>query len=174
MNIALNKQLQTDKNFKQAYETYYHYIYTLIYKRIHCYDTALDITQETFILYLEKIKKIKNPKSWLAQVAIFKAINYFRSNKNHEELSNLSITTDCITKKYEAKVILEKAVTATNLKDLDVYILEESILQKRYFTDIAKQLNLTRRQVEYTYKRSIKKLQNHFNEIGIKNMMEII
>ena len=174
MNILLNKQLQSDETFKQVYENYFPYIYKLAFKRLQCYDTAVDIAQEVFTLYLEKMDTVKNPRSWLAQVASFKVINHFRFNKKYEDINNFITSSHCSANKCEAKVILDKAIRITGLKKIEVYILEESILQKKYFTVIADELNATRRQVEYIYKQSIKKLQDYFKSIGIKSMQEIL
>lgn len=81
------------EEFEKLYNCYFKKIYSFIYYRTHHKETAEDLTSQTFIKALEKIKTF-NPdigtfSAWIYRIARNKTIDYYRTKKSEIDISNV-------------------------------------------------------------------------------------
>lgn len=69
---------------------YYNLVYGFVYRKIGNYHQSYDITQEVFIKVMKSIKRYKHKKNfvnWLLKITVNHCNDYYRRNKNKEDVS---------------------------------------------------------------------------------------
>lgn len=166
------KKIQ-EKDFKEIYETTYSQILKFIV--INCYDfnDVNDIIQDTYIEFLNKIKKgleVDSIQAYLSGIAknIIKR-HYF--NKKKLTL----IANDDIDIEIKDDIDLEADfISQENIKEIWEYITKKDILTAKVFylyfvsdlkiLDIAKELKISESNVKHKLYRTIKELKNNFGK----------
>jgi RNA polymerase sigma factor (sigma-70 family) len=170
------KFLKTTK-FIDAYNEYYSYIAGLIYRKIKNYDDAEEICQEVFTFYYDQFEKIKTPKSWLAKVAHYKILEFFR--KNSSDTQNSDLNDDLIAEVISDEslnLLLEEILSdQQNIKsEEEKSILTQHVFEKSTYKEIAESLGLTSRQVKYKLEKIKHRLLQSFKEIGIQRIEDLL
>lgn len=104
--------------FWKIYERYIDKIYKFVYLKTSNKELAEDIVSDVFISALNNINSFKfdensNVKAWLYRIANNKVIDFYRTNKNYEEIWDyleMSIKTD-IWANIDNKTKLEEVVS---------------------------------------------------------------
>lgn len=76
--------------FEELYQSHYEQIFKFCYRFVNDADLAGDITQDTFIKLLQRMRKsnqtIQNPKAWLYKVASNLCLNSLNTGKRRNEI----------------------------------------------------------------------------------------
>jgi len=115
---ALACQRGEFESFDALYEAYIEKIYGFIYRRVFHKETAEDLTSETFMKALERIKSFNPEKGsfgvWIYRIARNTIIDYSRTKKVHsdiEDMPALASKTD-IVREAVANQSLEEVMEA--------------------------------------------------------------
>jgi len=88
-DVLINNIMENKSWFDLHYQQNYEAIYKFCFRFLNCHENALDITQETFIKFYERMNQsgtaIENPKAWLYKVSGNLCLNAI-NNKNRREI----------------------------------------------------------------------------------------
>lgn len=144
------------------------YFYAL--RLVNSPEVAEDVMQDTFISIMRNCGSYKeNGKgsSWIFTIARNKAVDYKRSNKEtapFDALESLADKADLI-EKSDSDAAFMQMILPLNQKERDVVILR--LLSDMTLTQIARELDLPKGSVFWTYNNAVKKLRKlHKGESG--------
>jgi RNA polymerase sigma-70 factor (ECF subfamily) len=145
VSLLVEKIKQGDKQaFMTVVSLYQKKVFLLAYSFFHNREDAMDIIQETFFRFYQKIhmyEKGKNLKNWLLQIAKNICIDHYR--KNHSKRNELHIDRDISDMNLPAED--DKNFRSLDLKD----IMKRSLIkltEKQRMIFVMKQYN----QLKYT------------------------
>lgn len=128
-----------------------------LFYRLHCQETAEDLTQESFLILsrAKKTTQIDSPRSFLFKTAANLAVDYIRHHKvisRHlerellfvEETQAVSIEQELSESEWLA--ILKKALDSLPSRTRDIFILNR--LHGQSYKEIAQSLNISGSAVE--------------------------
>lgn len=152
--IAPTNSLVADL-FTQHHKT----LLALIFKRVHCLDTAEDLSQETFLRLVRKdlLTHDENLAGYLFRIAEHLVIDYQRRehklNQHTEDLETLSISLPCpkplpdeITALREECARLLKAIQSLPIKSRQVFLLRK--INDLSYNEIAQALAISEKTVQ--------------------------
>ena len=141
-------------------------IYRFVFNIIKNEDVSKDVTQEVFITAYYKLHTFKKKfklSSWLFQIAMNKAIDLIRKNKNHQEVSiddisicNFSMSPEDFVEFKETKKMLEDFISTLSKVEQRILILRYSN-NELTFNDMANILKINESTVKYKYYKIYKK-----------------
>ena len=122
-------------NFQELYQSYYEQIYKFCYRFVSDPDLAGDITQDTFVKMLNRMRQrnpdIKNHKAWLYKVASNLCLNTIQTNNRRKEIMGDAVRDITNENTPESEFIAkEKAMLAK--RALDQLAPEHQILLYMY------------------------------------------
>ena len=86
------------EEFKRDYKKHYHEIYVFLYGLTHSEQEAHELLQDTFMAYLQQLRKEDMPalkrRRWLYKVARNKALNVIRRNVYREKVEAVEMSTN--------------------------------------------------------------------------------
>ena len=152
-------------SFERIYRAYYHRVYSFLYKMCHDYDTAEDLTQETFYQAYKSIGKYRGECdmfTWLAAIAK----NVWFSHLRKKRLSADSMSVDSVIElwggervspedsfiKEETAAAVREWIAAMPKKYRDVVVLR--IYAGLPFRQVAKAMNITENSAKVLYFRA--------------------
>lgn len=162
-----------DKDFKEIYEKTYSQILKFIV--VNCYDfnDVNDIVQDTYIEFLNKVKKgleVDSIENYLCGIAK-NVIKRYHFNKRKLTL----VQNDDTDIEIKDDVDLEtNFISQENVKEIWDYVLKKDIVIAKVFylyfvsdlkiLDIARELNMSESNVKHKLYRTIKELKNNFGK----------
>lgn len=162
-----------DGAFAPFYELTKKRVYFLIYSYLKDYAASEDLLQDTYISFLENLKKIScrlNPISYLLQIAKNKAIDELRKRSPQVELDK-DDTAELIGSEdppqEESGTLLQEIKSLLNPFEFQVYTLH--VLSGLSFKEIAKIVKRPIGTLTYTYSETIDKLQKGVNPLWLSN-----
>lgn len=169
ISLIVSIQKGQTEDFAKLYELYSQKIYSFVFYKIMDKDTAEDLTSETFMKALNKIKTYDSSKSafntWLFNIARNTVIDHFRVYKNHEDLNDVWELASLDDVESSLDLSLNYEHLHENLKNLSVKNRE--ILMMRFWQDlsyreIAEILGKSEGSVKMQASRTIKTLKKEF------------
>lgn len=165
--LAQKFQAGQMENFAKLYDLYIKKIYDFTYFRTHHKQTAEDLTSLTFTKAFEKIERFNSKKgkfsTWLYQIARNTVIDYYRSNKQADDLSNafnLS-SSENVETDVDTKINLEKVNQyLKKLPEKSREIIIMRVWDGLPYKEIAFIVGSTEAACKMTFLREIKKLKN--------------
>ncbi len=155
------------KKFAVIYDRYYEQIFRFIYLRVDDKDVAFDITQQTFIKAIEKLKDYEFRgvpfASWLYRVALNEINQLFRHNEKYRTVSIESenvygiideLKEEPLEKYYDAMVN-----SISQLPEDELQIVEMRFFEKRSFKEIGQIYNITENNAKVRLYRILEKLK---------------
>ncbi|MFT7184295.1 MAG: RNA polymerase sigma-70 factor (ECF subfamily) [Oceanicoccus sp.] len=166
--------------FVALYDLHFDAVYRFLVSRSSNTQLAEDLTSDTFMIAMDKIKKFKwsgKPyRSWLYRVAINELNQYYRKHKKERELAikqwkeegDQFEAADTNLKKKEDQEEALGSVQALNLSFGHLKAKEQDILSLRFFEDlsyeeISQTLNISVSNVGVRLNRALKRLQSLHN-----------
>lgn len=166
-----------EERLKEICNKSYNDVYRYCFSLLHDCDTAKDITQEVFKLFIEKSPKLcdKNIKAWLYDVAHKKIIAFHRKNNkalnimSSVPLDSLNENDNCACFEINNELIFnswsdekienekEKILNRLNDEEKSLYI--DIIINKKKYKDIAIEKNTTEKAINLKSYRLSKKLK---------------
>jgi RNA polymerase sigma-70 factor (ECF subfamily) len=168
--------LKKHKAIKQAYETYYTYLFCVAKKKVGDVQTAEDMCQEVFIAFSEKIDQVTNVKTWLLGALRFQVVNYFRGKQaKYSNTDDIDIHQESLVEKdkhLDINIILNEIFEKES--DLHKQVFELKNIHGWTLTSIAEELNMKRHKVKYIYEKVAKSLLEQLKKKGISTFGDIL
>ncbi|MCI6463931.1 MULTISPECIES: RNA polymerase sigma factor [Faecalicatena] len=139
----------------------YEKIYRYCYMKLKHQQTAEDITQETFLCFLENCtyKEIGRRLPFLYTIARNKCIDQYRAKKTEGLSDNVADSKD---RSPEVSIDLERAVVKLNSEERELIFLR--YVNEVPVNDISKILNISRFSVRRRIQNCLKKLKDTLGE----------
>ncbi|MDY6969421.1 MAG: sigma-70 family RNA polymerase sigma factor [Spirochaetota bacterium] len=171
--MASKKNRYTD-----AVNKYYPLIYSAVYTKVNNVDDAYDICQEVFVKFFEKFEEVENPRKWLYGALRLSVFDYYRSqNKatNIDEVFN-DIGLTFVNGFRDARIIISEVIENIDTfdKEEDKLLFDLIAINNFSYSQVGKQLGLTKRQVQYKYGRIVQQILDQLNKRGIKNIEDLL
>lgn len=135
---------------EQIAEKYYPDVYTFCCARCRDEDLAQDITQETFLLLINKADELTdiNIRSWLLSVANNKLCAYFRKNKaenNFVSVYDVEIPISDVYEEVDTDIVFDevqkKILNMLKGKERELFI--KLYIEKKSVSLITKEMDIT-------------------------------
>ncbi len=162
------------KKFTKVYNIYVEHIYRFIYIKVSSRQTAEDLTSDVFLKAWKKMRKqdekmIQNPRAYFYKSARNAVIDFYRTNKKEEVLSNLDNeeiedTEQGIEEKEKTKsdlAIIQKELV--NLKPEYQDIIIWRYINDLSIKEIGQILNKPKGTVRVTLHRAMEQLKKQLN-----------
>ncbi|MDY6968108.1 MAG: sigma-70 family RNA polymerase sigma factor [Spirochaetota bacterium] len=164
--------------FTEMHSKYYPLIFSAVYTKVDNVDDAKDICQEVFIKFFEKFGEIENYRKWLygaLRLAVFDFYRKSRPNINIDEVFD-DISLTFVNGFRESRIIINEAIENMDNFDNETDKIMFDLIAINNFTyaQTAKQLGLTRRQVEYKYKKITDRIIDYLRKKGIDNLEDLL
>jgi RNA polymerase sigma factor (sigma-70 family) len=165
----------------KVYKKYFSLVYSLVYGKTCDVHDADDITQEIFVAFLKKYEEIENPYAWLLGTIKNYMKAFYRNKKAaHDNFyadgAIQSIDLSYINGFRDARILLDDVLNNEDWcgNEQEKIIFDLIALQKYKKEEVATMLCLTRRQVQYRYDTTIKKILHILQKKGIKNIGDLL
>lgn len=132
---------------------------------------AEDVMQETFIAVLQRSKSYipnEKPTSWIFTIAKNKAIDYQRKQKDIVSIDADEMTVIANHSEDFGESFFPEMLRCLNEKERDIVVLR--VLSGFTLTQIARDLELPKGSVFWTYNNAMKKLRKALKSGGIDNV----
>lgn len=156
------------EEMEEIISAYYEQIYKFCYWKIQNSDEAQDITQDTFIRFLDAAQTysdIKRPKALLYTIANNLCRNWVKKARSVslDSLESQELyTTDDFAEKLIQKIYLSSAVSALPESQKEVLLLRYG--QDMKVGEVAEILGLSRFQVMYRIRSALKQLNKNLGK----------
>ena len=163
-------RLQSEIDFEGLFKDQYKRLVTVANAYCSRIDIAEEVVQEVFIDFWEKKKwnqEIDNLPAYLKKAVVYKSIDIIRKQKRSPEKEGLEIIDDItVSKDLSAEDILISEENYSYLKNeinklpertKEVFML--SRFEKMPYKEIAEQLNITDKTVEYHISKALKTIK---------------
>jgi RNA polymerase sigma-70 factor, ECF subfamily len=165
--------MKNPRHFSKLYDLYHHKIYCYVYRRVGDYDTAADVTSETFIKAFANINKYQFQgfgfSSWLYKIATNELNLFFR--KHETETRHISIYSKTIellteidldTTLEEKLAYLQQILSELELQE--VQLLEWRFYEELSFKEIGFLMEITEDNAKVRTYRVIDKVRKRLNK----------
>ncbi len=161
-----------DTAFKEIYNRYWKKLYHIALLKTHTQQVAEELVQTIFISVWEKrsIALIEHLESYLMRAMKYKVINYIQSFLSKEK--HLKTVSEAVSKEEnnsESQVLLHELSSAIytaieKLPGKTKAIFKLSREENRTVKEIAQQMNLSEKAVEYHITQSLKLMRLHLKD----------
>ena len=148
------------EHFDEFYNSTKKSVYYAIYLIIKDEMMTEDLMQETYVQFLEQIKKVPkdaNMEGFLVTSAKNRAINYFNRHKREVEFSSSLVTYSYSNDKLLDTGLLKIVKDTLEEKECEVFLLH--VLGEYTFQEISNMLGIPIGTLTWTYQESRKKLE---------------
>ncbi len=159
------------RSFEKIYESYFKSILQFVYQRLDSKETAIDITQTTFLKALQNLTKYQFKglpfSSWLYRIALNELNDYFRKNANkrtvnlEDKISTLLFEEaegdDEIEAHQQKLTLLKSAIKQLNAEDF--IFIEMRFFEGRPFAEIAEIMEITENNAKVKTYRILEKVK---------------
>lgn len=170
--IKLNKS-QLEASFNEIYNSYSSSIYKFCLAKLNCNEEyAQDCTQETFIVFYEKLKsgdQFKNERAFLYRTALnFVRRKYAEIQKKSESEANIDDFVELLGKtdntdyKLDYEIIIQQIEILLNDEEKKIYNLR--FVEEVKIKDIAVAIGITEENCAVKISRLKRKLQEKLKE----------
>lgn len=152
-------------SFGKLYDHYIRPIYNFIYFKTFHKETAEDLTSQTFLKALDKIKSFDVEKpfgAWLYQIARNNVIDHYRKRKHQSDIDDFwdlsdgtDVESDVETKQLSEKV--RKEMEGLSRPEREIIIMR--VWQDLSYKEIAEILGKTEGGCKMSFSRAISKLK---------------
>lgn len=163
IQACLNGKLE---KFSLLYEKYAQKIYSFVYYKTFCRETAEDITSTSFMKALDKIKSYDKGKgsfsSWLYRIAYNSVIDHYRKKKHHadiDEVWDLDSGEDIAADAAEKESSEELRSYIAKLPEEKREVLIMRVWQQMSFKEIAETTGKSEANCKMTFHRLLKKMK---------------
>lgn len=168
--------------FLKAYSDYYPLVLSILRYRLKNSEDAEDICQDLFVSFYNKFDEIRDRRKWLMGAIRFEVLNHYRNKgtavfeasdidayREDEKLAVENIFRD-------ARIVINEAIeNMENFRDEKEKILFDLIALYGFTHEqAARQLGLTKKQVEYKYARTARTIMLYLRKKGISTMGDIL
>ncbi len=166
--------------YTEAHNLYYPIVFGAVYTKVNNVDDARDICQEVFLIFYEKFGEIENHRKWLFGALRLAVFEFYRKRKKGEALDIDEIFNDVsltfVNGFRDARIIISEAFeNIENFQIEEDKILFDLVAFSNYsYSHVAEHLGLTKRKVEYRYRRIVEKILDYLKSKGIENIEDLL
>lgn len=168
--------------FTDQYNSYYTLVFSSIHSKIQNFHDAEDITQEVFLRFYNKIDEVENPRRWLFGTLRNVVLDYYKSkDKKKRDVDIESIFEDLslsfVNGFRDTRLIIEKAmdeIFTTKEDEISRALFDLIAVYNYSFVEASKHLNLSYKKVRNMFHKTVKRLILRLNEMGIRNLEELL
>ncbi len=151
--------------YTEAYSEYFPIVFSAVYTKVNNRDDAQDIAQEVFLRLYRKFDSVENVRKWLFIALKLVVMEYYRKKKTNEvDIDNIfnDVSLTFVNGFRDARIIIEQALENMELfkGEKGKTIFDLIAINNFTYEQVAKQLGMTRRQVEYRYGQLVPPLIN--------------
>jgi len=163
--------------FEKYFNEHYQHIYQYILKRVINHHTAEDLAMDAFFTCYQKLDSFDPEKAsfgtWIYVVVANKLKNFYRDQKQHDDVDECVIPLDSFENSFLAAEYLSDmrkalADALQTLSETQREVVVQSYFQNKSSGEIALALDLTAGNVRVLLTRAVKKLRAYFEEHQIK------
>jgi RNA polymerase sigma-70 factor (ECF subfamily) len=125
--------------FGSLYDLYINEIYKYIAYRVRHKETAEDITSKVFLKVLDSIQKVDSSRpfgAWMYRVARNAVIDYFRSNRQHEDIDGMyDLSSKEETAEEKTNILLDSERVQSLLKELTP--IQQEVIELRVWQELS-------------------------------------
>ena len=154
-----------EEGLREFYEKYYSYICSVVqlsrYPMITADEILLEVLYSIWREANKPLKVIEKPKGWIRVIAVNKLNSILRKHRDKQ------LDKDVAAPNVEMEKLLATAAynyMVRNLSGKEKEIVEQKILNKATFEEIAKDMNLSIGTVSSIYYRALKKVEKDFEK----------
>jgi RNA polymerase sigma-70 factor (ECF subfamily) len=167
--------------FRVLYERYWKEILLVAYRKTGTKEIAEELTQNLFLNLWERraTVEIQHVRAWLFTAIKFSIINHYKSQIVHEKFvsyvqhtaSDYAHTTEQTTIHQDLSQAIDKGIALLPEKTQQVFKL--SRFENRSIKEIARDLNISEKAVEYHITQSLKRMRVHLKDYLIYGFLLI-
>jgi RNA polymerase sigma-70 factor, ECF subfamily len=169
--------IKKDK-FTEDHKRYYPLIFSAVYTKVENIDDAKDICQEVFIRFFENYEKVLDSRKWLYGTLRNVVLEFYRKEKGDVDIDDVfkDISLTFVNGFRDARIIISEAMEdSVNFNDEDEKVLFDLVAVYNYsYTEAGRQMGITKRQVEYKYRRIVDKIIDSLGKKGIRNLEDLL
>jgi RNA polymerase sigma-70 factor (ECF subfamily) len=167
----IEQSKENPRVFEKVYNAYYKQILQFVYNRLDSKETAIDITQNTFLKALQNLPKYQFKglpfSSWLYRIALNELNDFFRKNATKRTLNLednvVNLLTSDTTSNEDAEEHQQKLgmlkIAIQQLQAEDFLYIEMRFFEGRPFAEIAEILEITENNAKVKTYRILEKLK---------------
>ena len=165
--------------FTEAHDLYYPLVYGAAYSKVGNADIAEDICQEVFLSFWQKLGEIKDHRTWLLGALRFSVLKHYR--KKDGDQVNVDDVFDDVALTFvngmsDARIVIKQVIDHGGVfkDDIDRVIFDMVAVSQFSYTETAVELGLTKRVVEYRYRKIADTIVSKLREQGVKKLEDIL
>ena len=161
----------------ELFDRYYKEIYAYIFRQCADVETAMDLTQETFVAAFRGLRGYDEEKAgfrtWLYRVAANKITDYYRNRQYRQRISEISLDEQIkdspddsdILEYLSEKELISKIMDIVSGYDLIwIRIFQMKIFDGSTFREIAEDMKLSENTVKTRYYAMIKRIRKELSD----------
>ncbi len=175
------KNLFTEKTkkFSEIYSDLYAVVYSSMYSKVRDRDLTADLAQEVFTRFYAKMDEVDNPRKWLFGTLRNVLMEHYRKNTvNTMDIDEIFFDENIgyVNGFRDTRIILQEAFDASeNYNDEKDRIIYELIAVRNYtHEEVSRLLGITKRQVNYKYKRVVDRIVDYLKKKGVNRLEELL
>jgi RNA polymerase sigma factor (sigma-70 family) len=165
--------------FTEAHNDYYPLVFSAVFTKVDNIDDVQDICQEVFIKFYEKLDEIENRRKWLYGALRLAVLEHYRKKRGsdidiNEVFDDVSLTF--VNGFRDARIIIGEAIENSDFftDDLAREVFDYIAVYNYSYKEAGRHLGLSKRQVEYKYRRVVDAILNSLREKGIKHIEDLL
>lgn len=165
--------------FTRAHGDYYPLVFSAVHTKVENIDDVMDTCQEVFIRLYEKFDEVENVRKWLYGALRLAVLEYYRKKRGgavdiDDVFNDLSLTF--VNGFRDARIIILEAIENDEFfrDELDRLVFDHVAMYNFSYSHTGKELGLTKRQVEYRYRRVVDAILDYLAKKGIKHIEDLL
>jgi RNA polymerase sigma-70 factor (ECF subfamily) len=165
--------------FTRVYSDNYPRVFSAVYIRVGNQDDAKDICQEVFYRLYQRFDEVENMPGWLFKALKLVVLEYYRrKGKDVENIDDVlnDIGMTFVNVFRDARIIIKEAIDNMGhfLDDKEKIIFDLIAVHNFSYREAARELGITRRQVEYRYTQMAGRILAYLRTRGIQNLEDLL
>jgi len=162
------------------YGLYYPVVFSAVYTKVGDVDDTNDICQEVFLRLFERLDEVENVRRWLFSALKLVVLEHFRKKQKNEALNVDDVFTDIsltfVNGFRDSRMLIQEAIGApdTFSDERERVIFDLVAINNFTYESVAKQLGMTRRQVEYRYTQTVSRITDNLRKKGISKLDDLL
>ena len=167
------------KEYSEIFSDYYPIIYNTIFTKVGDENDTKDICQEIFYRFYVKFSEVSNVRRWLFTAGKMVLMEFYRErNKWGADIDGSfdDFGLTFVNGFRDTRLIIKEAIEDISIfKNEQHKTLFDLIAVYNYsYSQVGKQLGLSKRQVEYQYTQIVERVIRFLNEKGIHNIEDLL